>query len=111
MMTSPAELTCQELVELVTEYLEGTLSPADRARFEAHGLRNVALLTVPPVGSGAALAGVTSGIEPIFDLSYIRRSESLSQEVFKVYHPLVRLSQGGNHRVRSGWPGAHVHRG
>lgn len=35
-MTSPAELTCQELVELVTEYLEGTLSPADRARFEAH---------------------------------------------------------------------------
>jgi ribonucleoside-diphosphate reductase alpha chain len=53
-------------------------------------LRNVALLTVPPVGSGAALAGVTSGIEPIFDLSYIRRSESLSQDVFKVYHPLVR---------------------
>jgi len=33
---------------------------------------------------------VTSGIEPIFDLSYIRRSESLSQETFKVYHPLVR---------------------
>ncbi|MGH2403188.1 MAG: hypothetical protein ACRDGN_01875, partial [bacterium] len=55
-----------------------------------HGLRNVALLTVPPVGSGAALAGVTSGIEPIFDLSYIRRSESLSQEMFTVYHSLVR---------------------
>jgi len=30
------ELTCQELVELVTEYLEGTLSPEDRVRFEAH---------------------------------------------------------------------------
>jgi len=59
-------------------------------RIQAHGLRNVALLTVPPVGSGAALAGVTSGIEPIFDLAYIRRSESLSQETFKVYHPLVR---------------------
>jgi anti-sigma factor RsiW len=29
-------LTCQELVELVTEYLEQTLPPADRARFEAH---------------------------------------------------------------------------
>lgn len=29
-------LTCQELVELVTEYLEGTLSPAERARFEEH---------------------------------------------------------------------------
>jgi len=35
-MTAIDELTCQELVELVTEYLEGTLSPAERARFEAH---------------------------------------------------------------------------
>lgn len=30
------ELTCQELVELVTEYIERTLSAHDRARFEAH---------------------------------------------------------------------------
>lgn len=29
-------LTCQELVELVTDYLEGTLSRADRAAFERH---------------------------------------------------------------------------
>ncbi len=67
-----------------------TLPPPVLERIQAHGLRNVALLTVPPVGSGAALAGVTSGIEPMFDLSYIRRSESLSQEFFTVYHPLVR---------------------
>ena len=31
-----AELTCAQVVELVTEYLEGGLSDADRARFEAH---------------------------------------------------------------------------
>ena len=66
------------------------LAPQVQDRIRQSGLRNVALLTVPPVGSGAALAGVTSGIEPIFDLSYVRRSESLSQETFKVYHPLVR---------------------
>lgn len=66
------------------------LAPQVQGRIRKSGIRNVALLTVPPVGSGAALAGVTSGIEPIFDLSYIRRSESLSQETFKVYHPLVR---------------------
>lgn len=35
-MTASAELTCQELVELVTEYLEGSLPAAQRARFEAH---------------------------------------------------------------------------
>jgi ribonucleoside-diphosphate reductase alpha chain len=67
-----------------------TLQPAVLERIRRSGLRNVALLTVPPVGSGAALAGVTSGIEPVFALSYIRRSESLSQETFTVYHPLVR---------------------
>ena len=76
------------------QHLEGrflqTLDPEVLARIRQHGLRNVALLTVPPVGSGAALAGTTSGIEPIFDLGYTRRSESLSQETFSVYHPLVR---------------------
>ncbi len=30
------ELTCQEMVELVTEYLEGTLADSERSRFEAH---------------------------------------------------------------------------
>jgi len=36
MTTPPQELTCQELVELVTEYLEQTLPPTEQARFEAH---------------------------------------------------------------------------
>ena len=30
------QLSCQELVELVTEYLEGALSEEERARFEQH---------------------------------------------------------------------------
>jgi anti-sigma factor RsiW len=30
------EMACRELVELITEYLEDRLSPADRSRFEAH---------------------------------------------------------------------------
>jgi ribonucleoside-diphosphate reductase alpha chain len=67
-----------------------TLDPDVLARIKAYGIRNVALLTVPPVGSGASLAGTTSGIEPIFDLGYTRRSESLSQQTFAVYHTLVR---------------------
>ena len=29
-------LSCQEVVELVTDYLEGALSPADLRRFEDH---------------------------------------------------------------------------
>ncbi len=54
-----------------------------------NGLRNVAILTIAPVGSGSALLGTSSGIEPIFAFSYTRRSESLSQEYFKVFHPMV----------------------
>jgi anti-sigma factor RsiW len=29
-------ITCQELVELVSDYFDDALSPTDRARFEAH---------------------------------------------------------------------------
>jgi predicted anti-sigma-YlaC factor YlaD len=29
-------MTCKELVELVTDYLEGKLSPVERSRFEEH---------------------------------------------------------------------------
>ena len=36
-MTETVEqLSCQELVELVTDYLEGALPAEQRARFEAH---------------------------------------------------------------------------
>ncbi len=66
-----------------------TLSKEVQNKIATNGLRNVALLTIPPVGSGSVLAGTSSGIEPIFAFSYTRRSESLSKEYFKVYHPLV----------------------
>jgi predicted anti-sigma-YlaC factor YlaD len=32
----PTELTCKEIVELVTDYLEGRMSLEDRSRFEQH---------------------------------------------------------------------------
>jgi anti-sigma factor RsiW len=35
-MQPEAELTCAELVELVTDYLEGHLSDDERRRFDAH---------------------------------------------------------------------------
>jgi anti-sigma factor RsiW len=33
---SPRELACQDLVELITDYLEGALPPAEVAAVEAH---------------------------------------------------------------------------
>ena len=36
MLRRRSPLVCQEVVELVTDYLEGTMPPRDRARFESH---------------------------------------------------------------------------
>ena len=33
---SPRDMACQELVDVITGYLEGTLPDADRSRFDAH---------------------------------------------------------------------------
>ena len=66
------------------------LDSAVKQRIASQGVRNCCVLTVPPVGSGAILAGTTSGIEPIFALSYVRKSKSLSGDQFKVFHPLVQ---------------------
>jgi predicted anti-sigma-YlaC factor YlaD len=35
-LLSPAEIPCQEVVEMVTDYLEGALSRRDRRRIEHH---------------------------------------------------------------------------
>jgi anti-sigma factor RsiW len=36
MFWSRGELVCQEMVELITDYLEGALTRSQRRRFEAH---------------------------------------------------------------------------
>ena len=35
-MPESRQLTCKELVELVTDYLEGAMSPCERTRFDEH---------------------------------------------------------------------------
>ena len=35
-MSTERTLTCRELTEVITDYLEGTMAPEDRARFDAH---------------------------------------------------------------------------
>ncbi|MCW1299398.1 MAG: adenosylcobalamin-dependent ribonucleoside-diphosphate reductase, partial [Candidatus Parvarchaeum sp.] len=59
-------------------------------KIEKNGLRNACILTVAPTGSISSMAGVSGGIEPIFALSYTRRSESLSEEKFEVLDPFVK---------------------
>jgi ribonucleoside-diphosphate reductase alpha chain len=61
-----------------------------KQKLKKNGLRNGCILTIPPTGSIASMAGASGGIEPFYALSYIRRSESLSAEKFEVLDPEVR---------------------
>ncbi len=65
-----------------------------RDKIKAKGIRNSTVLTVPPTGSGAIVARVTSGIEPIFATSYNRRVKEnkgygKSFKEYKIYHPII----------------------
>lgn len=62
------------------------------ALIEKYGLRNSQLLTIPPTGSISTLIGCSNGIEPIFQISYTRKSESLHLEdtYYKVFTPIIR---------------------
>ena len=57
-----------------------------------YGLRNSQLLTIPPTGSISTLIGCSNGLEPIFQISYTRKSESLHHEdtYYKVFTPIVK---------------------
>lgn len=57
-----------------------------------YGLRGNQLLTLAPTGTISTMLGVGGGIEPMFNLSYIRKTESLHGEdvYYKVYTPVVK---------------------
>ena len=63
-------------------------------KIKKNGIRNCTLTTVAPTGSGAIVARVTSGVEPIFATSYKRRVKEndgygKSFKEYKVFHPII----------------------
>lgn len=57
-----------------------------------HGLRNSQILTIAPTGSISTMIGTSGGIEPIFQNSYTRKSETLhsGDTYYKVFTPIVK---------------------
>lgn len=57
-----------------------------------YGIRNSQILTIPPTGSISTMLGISGGIEPMFNISYTRKTETLhSHDVYyKVYTPIVK---------------------
>ena len=83
-----------------------------RDKIKEDGIRNSTVLTVPPTGSGAIVARVTSGIEPIFATSYKRRvkkNDGFGREFdeYKVYHPIIEKLFGDDENLPSHVVTAH----
>ena len=76
---------------LLSEFLLDNISDETFELVEKYGLRNSQLLTIAPTGSISTMIGVSGGIEPIFSLSYTRKTESLHGEdvYYKVFTPIA----------------------
>jgi len=73
-----------------------TLPKSIREKIKNNGIRNCTLTTVAPTGSGAIVARVTSGVEPIFATSYKRMVKKNDGgygkdfDQYTVYHPIIK---------------------
>ena len=60
---------------------------------EKYGLRNSQVLTIAPTGSTSTMLGVSGGIEPIYMISYTRKTETLNdgeETFYKVFTPIAK---------------------
>ncbi len=81
-------------------FYQEALNDETKSLITKNGLRNIAIMSIAPTGSisnivlgyennGKNYIGVSGGVEPIFSVSYTRRSESFNKR-FKVFHSTIQ---------------------
>ena len=76
---------------LSSEFLANNTTDETYELVEEYGLRSSALLTIAPTGTLSTMLGISGGIEPIFSLSYTRKTEYLGKDTyFKVFTPIAQ---------------------
>ena len=63
------------------------------------GIRNAVLLTIAPTGTTSLVSGVSSGVEPVYEFSFLRRWRGGED---MVYHPLYDLWRKAHPSTGSG---------
>ena len=73
---------------------------------EQYGLYNSQLLTIAPTGTISNMIGVSGGLEPLFAISYMRKTETLHDEekFYPVYSPIIAELMGGEDIVDKKMP-------
>lgn len=77
---------------LKSNYINSVATEETLKKIEKYGLRNSQILTIAPTGSISTLIGASNGVEPIFQISYTRKTESINSGVdtyYKVFTPIV----------------------
>jgi ribonucleoside-diphosphate reductase alpha chain len=74
-----------------TTMFQNLSQPAQDA-IKEYGLYNSRLLAIAPSGSISTMLGISSGIEPVYQVEYKRRTQSLHNEdvYYSVYHQAVQ---------------------
>ena len=83
---------CDKVKILASDFMMNNADEDTLDLIEEYGLRNSQILTCAPTGSISTMLGISGGIEPIFNTSYTRKTESLHGETkyYKVYTPIVK---------------------
>ena len=81
-MTQPDEMTCQELVEVITDYFDGAMSDADRSRFEHH------------LGECSGCTAVVSQFRTTIELTGRLTEEQVSEEQREAMRDVFRRWRG-----------------
>jgi ribonucleoside-diphosphate reductase alpha chain len=87
---------------LENPFIKESIHPRVKEMIRKYGIRNIAILSIAPTGTisnivksfeynGKNYIGVSGGIEPVFEMFYLRRTESFNRNVqYKVFHSTIQ---------------------
>lgn len=82
---------CDNIDIIQSEFFDKHAHPTAGTKVIESGIRNSQLIAIAPTGSLSTMLNISGGIEPIFDLYYKRKTETLNDEdkYYNIYTQIV----------------------